>query len=177
MITTRHVLPALATALLSAGLVGGIGPAAAQPDDLTMLLIDPNTVADTLAYTPGQTTMNPGGQPGASRVYLHRDGRTITDTVWVLADPAAAAAALDQARTTVSITNPTSEPVAVGSDGQFVSGTSPDGTQSVSLLSFSSGNAASTIEFAGPLDDAIPAPMAVEFGQAQESLIKTQLGG
>lgn len=166
----------VAAALLSAGIVlGSTGSAAA--DDYTVLLVDPNVVVDTLAYTPGATTMNPGGQPGAARIFSHRDGRTITDTVWVLADPAAATAAVTQAQSAAGIVNPKSEQVEVGSGGQVVTGTSVDGSQSLSLLSFTQGNVASTIQFSGPANDPAPTALAVELGQAQDALIKNRQGG
>lgn len=167
-------LAALSAALLSAGLVGA-GHATA--DDYTLLLIDPNVVVDSLAYTPGAVTPNPGGQPGAAKIYTHRDGRSITDTVWVLADPAAATAASTAAQTAANIANAKSEPVQVGTGGVFISGTSADGSQSLGLLAFTEGNAASTIEFAGPANDPPDATLATELGQAQDALIKSRLGG
>lgn len=168
-----------AVGVTTAGLVlGGIGSAAAQPDDYSVLIVSPNAVTDTTAYTAGPTTLDPGGQPGAMTVFTHRDGRTITDTVWVLADPAAAAAAISAAQGNMAgvITNPKSQAVAVGTNGQLVSGTSADGTQSVSVLYFTQGNAASTIEFTGPKLDPVPTEVAVEMGQQQDATIKTALG-
>ena len=41
-------------ALTVAAAAFGIGSATAQPDDYTMLLIDPNAVTDSTAYTPGR---------------------------------------------------------------------------------------------------------------------------
>lgn len=171
MMKARHLA---AAALISAGIVGGIGTAAA--DDYTNLLIDPNIVVDTLAYVPGATTPNPGGLPGATVIYSHRDGRTITDSVWVLADPAAATAAMTQVAGNFKIANPKTEQVAVGTGGQLISGMSPDGTQSRSLLSFTHGNAASTIEFTGPANDPAPADLVIQLGAAQNQLLKDRLG-
>jgi len=65
----------------------------------------------------------------------------------------------------------------VGSNGQLITGTSPDGTQSLSVLYFTEGNAASAIEFAGPAADPVPADLVTEIGQKQDALIKSQLGG
>ena len=164
-----------AAALLSASIIlGGIGSASA--DDYTNLLIDPNIVIDTLAYTASAPAPNPGGLPGATVIFNHRDGRTITDSVWMLADPAAAVAAVAQAQSAVTIANPKTEPVDVGTGGQLISGTSPDGSKSRSLLSFTQGSAASTIEFNGPADDVVPTDLVVQLGQAQDALIKKQMG-
>jgi len=153
-----------------------IGTGSAAADDYTSWVIDPNVVVDTLAYTADAPAPNPGGLPGATVVYNHRDGRTITDSVWMLADPAAATAAVAQAQSTVTILNPKMEPVAVGTGGQLISGTSPDGTKSRSLLSFTEGKAASTIEFTGPLNDPVPTEVAIEIGGAQDALIKSKMG-
>lgn len=171
MLTTRNLAAAV---LISAGVLGGIGTASA--DDYTNLLIDPNVVVDTLAYTAGPTTPNPGGLPGATALYTHRDGRSITDSVWVLADPAAATAAMTQVSGAFKIANPKTEQVAVGTGGQLISGTSPDGTQSRSLLSFTHGNAASTIEFTGPANDPAPMDLVVDLGKAQNQLLTDRLG-
>lgn len=167
-------LAALAAALLSAATLGS-GTAAA--DDYTVLLIDPNVVVDTLAYTAGPPASNPAGQPGAAKTYTHRDGRTITDTVWVLPDAAAAGAAVSAAQSAAGIANPKSEPVQVGTGGTFISGTSADGSQALGLLTFTEGNAASAIAFAGPANDPPDAALATDLGQAQDALIKNQLGG
>jgi hypothetical protein len=60
----------------------------------------------------------------------------------------------------------------VGTGGTLVSGTSPDGVQSVSVLTFTEGNAATTIEFDGPPNDPVPHDMAVDLGQKQDAAIK-----
>ena len=146
-----------------------IGAGTAWADDYTGLLIDPNFVFDTVQYTGGAPTADPGGQPGAARVF--------TDTVWVLPDPAAATAAITAAQTAAGITNPKSEPVQVGDGGTFISGTSADGSQSLGLLTFTEGSAASAIEFVGPANDPPDATLATDLGQAQEALIKSRMGG
>lgn len=167
----RYISAGVATAAALA--IAGAGVASA--DDYTALLTDPNQVTDTLAYTPGAPTMNPGGQPGASIVWNHRDGRTITDTVWVLADPAAATAAITQAQNTSGIVNPKVEQVQVGNGGTWVTGT--NGAQSLSVLYFTQGNAAASLAFAGPLGDPAPADIALELGQSQAAQIKARMGG
>ena len=160
----------LTAALLSVGIPS------AEADDYTSWLIDPNVVVDTMAYTASVPAPNPGGLPGATVIYNHRDGRTITDSVWLLTDPEAATAAVTEAQSAVTIANAKTESVAVGTGGQFISGTSSDGSKGRALLSFTEGNAASTIEFTGPANDPVPTSLAVELGQAQDSLIKSKLG-
>jgi hypothetical protein len=92
---------------------------------------------------------------------------------------AAAAAAISQAQGSMAnqIANQKTQSVPVGTGGQLVSGTSPDGSKSVSVLYFTQGNAASTIEFSGPANDPAPSAAVIEMGQQQVAAIKSQLGG
>ncbi len=169
--TTRLV--AVTAAVVSVA-VAGAGSASA--DDYTLLVVDPNSAFDTLAYVAGPVTVNPAGQPGAAKTYTHRDGRSITGTVWVLPDPAAATAAVTAAQSAAGIANPTSVPLQVGTGGTFISGTSADGTQSLGLATFTEGNAASAIAFAGPANDPPDTTLATDLALAQDALIKNQLG-
>ena len=70
------------------------------------------------------------------------------------------------------VANGQTQPAVVGSGGTIVSGMSPDGTKSVTVLTFTQGNAAATIEFDGPPRDPAPADFVVEFGQKQDTAIK-----
>jgi hypothetical protein len=107
-----------APALLGIGTtIGGLGSAAAQPNDYRTLPVDPNLVTDSLAYNAAPPVFDPSGQPG--------------DTI--------------------------------------DSGMSPDGTKSVTVLTFTQGNAAATIESDGPPRD--PAPADLELGQKQDTAI------
>lgn len=155
-------------------LASGMGSASA--DDYTTWIIDPNVVVDTVAYTASAPAPNPGGMPGATVVYNHRDGRIITDSVWILPDAAAAKAAATQAQSAVTIANAKTESVAVGNGGQFITGTSSDGSRVKALLTFTEGNAASSMEFTGPANDPVPTSLAIELGGAQDALIKSKLG-
>jgi hypothetical protein len=100
----------------------------------------------------------------------------VINTVWVLTDPAAASSAINQAQGSTPIANQKLASAAVGSGGQLVTGTSPDGTQSLSVLYFTEGNAASAIQFAGSAADPAPSDLVIEMGQKQDALIKSQLG-
>jgi hypothetical protein len=153
--------------------MSGFGYAAAQPGDFSTLPVDPNLITDSLAYNAAPPVFNPGGQPGIQSVYTHRDGsRTITTTVLVLPDAGAASAALDGARASVAVANGKSQPAAVGSGGTMVTGMSPDGSQSVTLLSFTEGNAAATIEFSGAPKDPVPPDLVLELGRKQDTAIR-----
>ncbi len=153
----------------------GFGYAAAQPGDYSTLPVDPNLITDSLAYNAAPPVFNPNGQPGVQAVYTHRDGsRQITSTILVLPDDQAATAALDGARAELAgkVDGGQTQPAAVGVGGTMVSGMSPDGSKSVTVLSFNQGNAATTIEFDGAPKDPAPADLVLELGQKQDTAIR-----
>ncbi len=166
-----------ATAVMS---LSGFGYAAAQPGDFSALPVDPNLVTDSLAYSAAPPVFNPNGQPGVETVYTHRDGtRTITSTILVLPDPQAATAALDGARAELAgkVANGTSQPAAVGTGGTTLTGMSPDGSKSVTVLSFGEGNTATTIEFDGAPKDPVPPDLVLELGKKQDTAIRDWQAG
>ena len=149
----------------------GTGSAAAQSDYST-LPVDPNTITDSMAYTAAPLDIDPNGQPGVMAEYTHREGgtRQITTTILVLADPQAATASL--AGAAAEVANQSSRSVDVGTGATLVTGTSPDGTEAVAVLTFTEGNTATTIEFDGPPNDPAPTDMVVELGQKQAAAIR-----
>ena len=160
-------------ALAAALTMSGFGYAAAQPGDFSTLPVDPNLITDSLAYNAAPAVYNPNGQPGVETVYTHRDGsRTITTTVLVLPDAGAATAALDGARAGLAVANGKSQPAAVGSGGTMLTGMSADGSKSVTVLSFTEGNTATTIEFAGAPKDPAPSDLVLELGRKQDTAIR-----
>ena len=161
---------ALAAVAMSASL--GIGAAAAQSNDYSTLPVDPNTITDSQAYTAAPLDIDPNGQRGVMAEYTHREGgtRQITTTILVLSDAPAATAALGGAA--AEVTNQRSQPAPVGTGRTLVTGTSPDGTESVTVLTFTEGNTATTIEFDGPPNDPAPADLVIELGQKQAAAIK-----
>jgi hypothetical protein len=125
--------------------VVGFGSAAAQPGDYSTLPVDPNLITDSLSYNAAPPVFDPNGQPGVEAVYTHRDGsRQITSTILILPDAQAATAAL-QAEVAGKVANGKTQPAEVGAGGTMVSGMSPDGSKSVTVLSFADGNTATTI--------------------------------
>lgn len=142
------------------------------------LLVNPNSVWDTTAYTAAPPIQNSNGQTGIQDIYTHRDNtRKITDTILVLADPSAAAASLRQTQGGLGsrVANGQTQPAPVGTGGTIVSGLSPDGSKAVSVLLFTEGKAATTVEFDGPLKDPAPADAIVEYGQQLNNAIKKGL--
>ncbi|MGX9790190.1 hypothetical protein [Mycobacterium sp. MMS18-G62] len=167
----------IVTAAALTGLtIAGMGSAAAQPDYST-LPVDPNAVTDSNAYIAEAPRLNPNGKPGIEAVYSHRDGsRKVTDTIWVLDSPQAASAAMDQTRGALSgevVGTPQVAPVGTG--GSIVSGNSPDGTKSVTVLTFTEGDAFTAIEFDGPANDPVPVDLVTDYGQKQAAVIRDAL--
>jgi hypothetical protein len=172
------VMGGLTTGLAVAAVTIGIGSATAAPD-YTVLLINPNDVVDTTAYIAGAPVWNPNGQSGVKTTYTHRDGsRSVTETVSVWPNNAAATSATNgnQAAAANRIANQTSQPVTVGAGGTLISGNSPDGANSVSVLVFTEGNTASQIEFTGPANDPAPADVMIDLANRQDGAIKANLG-
>jgi hypothetical protein len=165
----------VAAALLIAGVGFGSGSAAAQPD-FNAIPVHPNDVIDATAFTAEATVLNPDGQPGVSTTYTHRDGsRQITSTVLVLGDPGAATAAMDDARAKADLVDAKTSPAAVGTGGMSVSGLSANRSQSVTMLTFTEGNAFADVEFSGPTGDPVPADLVLDYGQRQDTAIRTAL--
>jgi hypothetical protein len=90
------------------------------------------------------------------------DTREIGDTIMILPDAAGAATALDGARSSLgsAVTGGNAQPAAVGEGGTIVSGTSPDGSKSVTVLLFSEGKAFVTLEYDGKPEDPVPPALA-----------------
>ena len=165
-----------AAAVMTVGVaVGGFGYAAAAPGDFSTLPVDPNLITDSLAYNAAPPVFNPNGQPGVETVYTHRDGsRQITSTILVLPDAKAASAALDGAKAELAgkVATGNTQPAAVGSGGTMLTGMSPDGSKSVTVLSFAEGNTATTLEFDGAAKDPAPSDLVLELGHKQDTAIR-----
>jgi hypothetical protein len=54
----------------------------------------------------------------------------------------------------------------------MVSGMSPDGSKSVTVSSFTQGNAATTVELDGAPKDPAPGDLVLELGQKQDTAIR-----
>jgi hypothetical protein len=153
----------------------------AAPADYTNLLIQASDVSipnDT--FTAAAPTQNPNGKPGVATVFSNQtDTREIGDTILILPDAASAASALDGSKASLgsSVTGGEPQPAAVGTGGTIVSGTSPDGSKSVTVVLFTEGKAFVTLEFDGKPDDPVPPDFATSIGEKQDSAIKAGLPG
>ncbi|MET0701796.1 MAG: hypothetical protein ABWY93_19260 [Mycobacterium sp.] len=170
---------ALGTLLVAGVTVGGASTAVAEPFDYAALPVDPNIVTDSTAYSAAPALLNPDGQPGVATVFTHRDNtREVSDTILVLADPVAARDALQQQKSNLAavVANQAVQQVPVGEGGMLISGSSPGGAQSVSVLLFAQGNAVARVEFTGAPDDPAPNDFVIDYGQQQANAIQQQLG-
>lgn len=152
----------------------------ADAKDYSTLLIDASDiVAPGDTFTAQKPTVNPNGAAGVATVFSNAaDSREIGDTILVLPDAAAAATALKGATASLgsNVTGGTPEPAQVGSDAVSVSGTSPDGAKSVTVLLFTQGSAFTTLEFDGAPGDTVPPEFVLDVGGKQAKKIADGLG-
>ena len=156
--------------------------AAAAPSDYTTLLIQPSDIVaqgDSFA-AQGAPTTNPGGQPGVTQAFTNpRADRVIGDTILILPDAAAAATALEGAKSALGTTVAGGTPTAinVGNGGTMVAGNSPDGSKSVAVVLFTEGKAFTTLEFDSGPSDAAPPEFLTDVATKQDEAIKKGLPG
>jgi hypothetical protein len=148
-----------------------------QSSEYGRLLIQAKDIDTPMAFTAGPVIPNPNGRDGAETTFSNDDkSRQIHDTILVLADPAAAAGAMEAAKAKLGDSvKGTPAPALVGSGGTTVSGNSPDGSKGVMMLLFTEGKAFTTLNFVGPPDMLPPPDFVTELGQKQDTAIKNGL--
>jgi hypothetical protein len=153
--------------------------AQAQPADYTGLLIKATDINAPEIFTASPPIQNPNGNAGVATTFSNPDGsHLIGDTILILPDPSAAASALDSAKAALGgSVSGTPGPADVGTGGTTVSGNSPDGSKSVTVLLFTEGRAFTTLEFDGPPNAAVPPDFVTDVGQKQVTAIKSGLPG
>ncbi|HEY5149133.1 MAG TPA: hypothetical protein VIJ23_04810 [Mycobacterium sp.] len=157
----------------------GTTSAAAAATDYTALLIKPEDIVipgDTFTGEPPQ--LNPAGSEGVAAGFRNADEtRAIGDTIMILPDPEAAKTAMDGAVKALdqSIANPSPEPAQVGDNGVIGSGTSPDGSKAVTVVTFSQGKGFVVLQFDSPAGDPVPTDFATSLAQKQADNIKAGL--
>jgi hypothetical protein len=151
----------------------------AQPADYTELLIKATDINAPEIFTASPPTQNPNGKAGVATSFSNPDGsHVIGDTILILPDPSAAASALDSAKAALGgSVSGTPRPSDIGTGGTTVSGNSPHGSKSVTVLLFTEGRSFTTLEFDGPLDAAAPPDFVTDVGQKQVTAIKNGLPG
>lgn len=177
----------------SATTTGGSGAnssAPAQPSDYTTLLIKATDLDAPMPFVAGPPMSNPNGQPGAAITFNSQphpedqNGVTvkdvhIVDTIQVLPDAAAATSALNSAKSGQGLVkDPKTDSANVGTGGTTLTGASPDGSKSLTVLMFTEGRGFVTLQFVGGSDSPPPPPdFVTDVGQKQDAAVKQGLGG
>jgi hypothetical protein len=153
--------------------------APAQPANYTALLIQASDINAPETFTATPPINNPNGQPGVTTTFSNQDRtHVIVDSIQILPDPAAAAGALEAAKSSRDgYVHGVPEPIAIGTGGTTISGPSPDGAKGVTVLLFTEGKAFAELEFDGPPDVLVPPDFVTDVGQKQDAAIKKGLAG
>jgi len=144
--------------------------------DYSGLLIKPSEIGGD--FTASQSpVLNPNNAAGVAQLFANADNsRRIGDMILIVADPAAAAAGVDNTEANyASKVTGTWQPVDVGSGGTMISGTSPDNSQAISVLLFTEGKALVNLEFDSAANDPIDPSVATDVGRKQDAAIKNGL--
>ncbi len=125
--------------------------------DYRHLLLQPEHLSDQEdTFTARSVDTNPRGMPGASAFFVNADDdRAIANTIVLYPDAATAQETLKTATEALptKVIGGTPEPVAVGTDGVVISGTSPAGDKSVTQLLFTQGRALVRLDFESAVGD------------------------
>ncbi|MGA8251390.1 MAG: hypothetical protein ACLP3C_26140 [Mycobacterium sp.] len=154
----------------------GTAASSTQPSDYSSLLIKASDIGGDLSGSQ-PPVLNPNGASGVAQLFANTDNsRRIRDTILIVADPAAAAAGLDNTKPNYGgKVSGNWQPVDVGSNGALISGTSPDNSQAITVLLFTEGKALVNLEFDGAPNDPIDADIAKDIGRKQDAAIKKGL--
>lgn len=154
-------------------------PSKPEASDYSHLLLQPEDVSiPPEAFTARSNNANPDGQSGASALFVNADDtRAIADTILIYPDAATASATLKQASAAVStiVTGGQPQPVAVGSNGTVISGTAPDGSKAVTLLTYTQGRAVVRLEFDSNSDDPVLPQTVASVGRMQQIALRVGL--
>ena len=153
-------------------------PAAAAVDYTRLLLQagDISTTGD--AYVDQPPTANPDSRPGAEVLFVNQEQTKAVSILLVALDnPAAGPSALAEAQASLakSVTPGPPQTSIVGTGGTVVSGNSPDGTKSVTVLLFTQGAALARIEFDGLPGQPAAADFVTNVGQKQAIALRVGL--
>jgi hypothetical protein len=151
----------------------------ASPSDYTGLLIKASDIHAPEPFTAGVPINNPDSQPGVTTTFSNHDRtQVITDSIQILPHPVAAAGALKAAMASRDgYVHGLPDPIAIGTGGTTISGPSPDGAKSVTVLMFTEGRAFVELEFDGPPDSLAPTDFVTDVGTQQDEVIKKGLAG
>ena len=147
--------------------------------DFTKLLLEGRDISATSDTFSGPApTANPNGQPGAEVLLVNQQQTKAVNILLVgLGSPDAAPSALAEAQNNLAnaVTVGQSQPAPVGNGGTVVTGTSPDGAKSVTVLLFTEGPVLARIEFDGVPGDPAPSTLVTNVGQKQDIALRVGL--
>jgi hypothetical protein len=121
-------------------------------------VLDANTITNSDAWTPDPPQENPGGAPGITQRFVHRDStaaiaksRTILTTIQFLPDHDAATRSTAASENSMNnwLANTETQQVPLGDGGSGLSGLIPDTYQYLQAIYFTVGNAAVSLQLAG----------------------------
>lgn len=101
----------------------------------------------------------------------------ISDTILIYPDATTAAAALQQASSTLStrVAGGTPKPASAGTGGVVVLGTHPDEDKAVTLMSFTEGRASVRLEFQSATGDTTTDRFVTDVGKMQQIAVRIGL--
>lgn len=150
--------------------------AAAPALDYPRLLLEARDISSAEdSYTAQPATPNPDGRPGAEVLLVNQDQtKAVNILIAGLPDPATAPAALQEAQANLvnAVTGGQPQPSPVGTGGSVVSGTSPDGKKSVTVLLFTEGSTLARIEFDGVPGQPASSAFVTNTGQKQSIALR-----
>ncbi len=144
--------------------------------DYSTLLLQVGDISDAEdTFTERSSETTPDNVPGASKLFVNADDtRAISVTIGVFPGAAAAAEALHQAvgSAGTTVTGATAQPLAVGTDGTVLKGTSPDGGKAVTLVLFTQGRALARLHFASAPGDVTTDRFVTDIARMQQIALR-----
>lgn len=143
-----------------------------------LLHADDLSDADDTFAERSSSAANPTGLPGASTLFVNADDtRAISLTVAVYPGAPTATATLKQALSTANtvVTGGTPQPLAVGTDGTMIKGSSPDGAKAVTLVLFTEGPALARLEFDSAPGDTTTDKFVTDIAKMQHVALRVGL--
>jgi hypothetical protein len=144
--------------------------------DYIYLLLQPSDIGPDTSTT-GPPVQNPGGIAGAGVTYANTERtRSLDDLVVVFTDPATAAQqAKERASSYGKYVTAAPQPFEVGTNGLIAVGTSPDGSKSVTYVTFAEGRVGVDLEFDSAPNDPAPRDVVVDMARRQDQIVKDKL--
>ncbi|WP_179467406.1 hypothetical protein [Mycolicibacterium vinylchloridicum] len=171
-------IPALPGVSVPATTTTSTKPAAATTDYTRLLLQAGDISATGDAYVAEPATPNPDSRPGAEVLIVNQEQTKAVSILLVALDsPAAGPSALAEAQASLakSVNPGPPRPSIVGTGGTVVSGNSPDGTKSVTVLLFTQGSMLARVEFDGLPGQPADADFVTNVGQKQAIALRVGL--